>query len=217
METTVAMLASIVDGQIEGPGDVRVRAPASVDEANEGNLVLAENARFFEKAAKSAACCIVARSGVGECPPGKSVIRVADPELAFLAILRHFQVSEPAPERGIGPGAVVAADAELGSDVAIGANCWVGGGASLGNSCVLFPNVYVGDGVRIGEQSKLYPGVTIYHDCAIGKRVILHAGVVIGADKRGWRSILTLVWSKSATMLKSGPIQRSIELRLVRQ
>ncbi|MHB9035292.1 MAG: UDP-3-O-(3-hydroxymyristoyl)glucosamine N-acyltransferase [Armatimonadota bacterium] len=187
MEISAAEIAALVGGTIEGDCSATIFGVASVDEAEPGDVVLAENVRFFAKAAKSAASCIVAGLDVGSVLIGKSVIRVAEPTEAFIKILELFRGEEARPDVGIGCGAVVEQGVVLGRDVAIGANCFVGRGASLGDGCILFPNVYIGENVAIGEGSKLYPGVAIYANCRIGRRVTLHAGAVIGADGFGYR------------------------------
>ena len=187
MAITVEQLARLVGGRVEGPADVAVLGVGGVDDARETDVVLAENARFFKKAAASRACCILASPGAGDAPRGKSVIRVDDPAEAFIHVLTHFKPEEALPCPGIGPGAVIAEGASIGREVAIGPNCHIGAGARIGDGCVLFPNVYVGEGVSVGDHTRIYPFVAIYANCTIGSRVILHAGVVIGADGFGYK------------------------------
>lgn len=183
---TVADLASIAGGALDGAGGVVIRRVAAADEGGADAVVLAENERYFDQAVASQAGCILTGPGVGGRTAGSAVIRVEDPKSAFARVLEFFRGREPLPPIGVGAGAVVEQGVVLGADVAMGPNCFVGEGASIGDGCVLFPNVFVGAGVAIGEQTKLYPGVTIYPDCHIGRRVTLHAGVVIGADGFGY-------------------------------
>ena len=187
MEITVEELARLVGGRVDGPADVVVFGVRGVGDADQGHVVLAENARFFKKAASSKASCILAARDVGEAIPGKSVIRVDEPSEAFIRILEHFRPQEALPRPGIAAGVVVGQGVQLGREVAIGAHCFVGDGAAIGDGCVLFPGVYLGAGVTVGPHTRIYPGVTVYPRCAIGSRVILHAGVIIGADGFGYR------------------------------
>lgn len=186
MDTTAREIAILVGGEVDGCPDTRVSGVASVDEAQAGDVVLAEDGGFFHRAAASPAACILTRTDVAGACEGKSVIRVADPGGAFAKVLELAAGAESLPEVGVAPGVVLEQGVSLGEGVAIGANCSVGRGAKLGNGCVLFPNVCVGHDVTIGERSKLYPGVTVYPGCTIGSRVVLHAGVVIGADGFGY-------------------------------
>ena len=186
MNNTVAELAALVNGLVDGDPSLSVLGVASVDDADDGDIVLAADMRFFNRAVDSKAVCILADNKVSAACNGKTVIRVDKPAEAFVKILEYFNGEESLPEAGIGANAVVEPDAELGKDVAIGANCYIGNNVKLGDGCILFPNVYIGDGVDVGENTKIYPGAVIYPKCKIGKRVTLHGGVVIGADGFGY-------------------------------
>lgn len=187
MRATAGAIAELVEGRLEGPGEVLVLGVGRAEDADEGDIVLAENERYFTLAAKSQASCILTVEHSLGSAEGKSVIRVKDPAAAFVQVLELFRPAESLPEPGIADSAVVSPDCEIGKDSAIGPNCYVGAGARLGERCVLFPNVYIGDGVTTGDDCRLYPGVTIYPDCTVGSNVILHAGVVIGSDGFGYR------------------------------
>ena len=186
MSITVADIAALVGGEVIGDPYRVIAGVASVSDAEDGDIVLAEDARYFGFAVKSDAACILTGLDELQCD-GKCAIKVRNPGAAFNRVLEHFGGSEALPPAGIGIGAVVEPDANLGENVAIGANCYIGHGATIGAGCVLFPNVYIGDGVSIGDGTKIYPGVTIYRNCRVGKRVILQAGVVIGADGFGYK------------------------------
>ncbi len=187
MQITVEELARVVGGRVDGPADVVVSGVRGVGDAEQGDVVLAENARFFKKAAASRASCVVAAPGVGEAIAGKSVIRVDQPSEAFIRVLEHFRPQEQLPRPGVACGAVVGRGVQLGRGVAVGANCFIGEDVTIGDGSVLFPGVYVGAKSAIGREARIHPGVTIYPRCSIGSRVILHAGVVIGADGFGYR------------------------------
>ena len=156
-----------------------------MDDAGEGDVVLADNERYFARALETGAACIIAGREISSARE-KCVIRANDPTSAFVAILDLFMDAEPLPPVGVGQGVFLGRDVRIGEDVAIGHNCHIGDGASLGNGCVLFPGVYVGSGVSIGDGGRLYPNVVVYHGCTIGRGVVLHAGVVIGADGFGY-------------------------------
>ncbi len=187
MRATTGAIAELVQGLMEGPGDVLVLGIGRAEDAEDGDMVLAENERYFRLAARSRASCILTGEGAPCSAEGKAIIRVKDPAGAFVQVLELFKPAESLPEPGIADSAVVSPDCEIGKGSAIGPNCYIGNGARLGARCVLFPNVYIGDGVILGDECRLYPGVTIYPNCTAGKGVILHAGVVIGSDGFGYR------------------------------
>lgn len=186
MECSVNELAVLVCGEVVGNGEARVTGVADVKVDASGCVVLAANVGYMERAFASGASCVIAGAWADEACDGTSIIRVDNPEAAFITVLQYFKGIEPQPAVGLGLGAVVAEDAVIGEDVAIGANCYVGNGVELGDGCVLYPNVCIGDGVKIGGGCRFYPGVTVYPGCRIGSRVVLHAGCVIGADGFGY-------------------------------
>jgi UDP-3-O-[3-hydroxymyristoyl] glucosamine N-acyltransferase len=113
-------------------------------------------------------------------------IKVPDPYIAFLQILKRITpMPDPFP-KGIHATAVVPASAKVGTGVSLGAhvvlgeNVVVGANTRIGHGCVL------GDDSCVGENCVIYPNVSVYHGCRIGNQVILHAGVVVGSDGFGF-------------------------------
>lgn len=186
-QTTAAEISALVGGQLLGDPGTIVTGAGSVDEASEGDLVLAEDMGYLRRALAGPAACVLCSVGAAGSVEGKTAVAVADPGLAFVRVLEMFAPAESLPDIGVGCGAVVESEVLLGDGVRIGPNCFIGRGAQIGDNCVLFASVSVGAGVRIGEHSKLYPGATVYPGCSLGSRVVLHAGVVIGADGFGYR------------------------------
>ena len=113
-------------------------------------------------------------------------IKVADPYVAFLQILKRITPMPDPFSKGIHESALVPASAKLGEGVSLGAHVVlgehvvVGANTRIGHGCVL------GDGSAVGENSMIYPNVSVYHGCQIGNRVILHSGVVVGSDGFGF-------------------------------
>jgi UDP-3-O-[3-hydroxymyristoyl] glucosamine N-acyltransferase len=120
-----------------------------------------------------------------EVPPGRTVIRVDDPYLAYAKLLTLVS-TRPYQALGVHPGAVIEPGAKLGRDVSIYPFVYVGREAEIGDRVVLHPGVTVGEKARIGDDSLLYPRVTVYAGCLLGRRCIVHAGAVIGADGFGF-------------------------------
>ncbi len=186
MKITVAELAELIGGEVQCSPDTCILGVGSVDEARPGDVVVATDDKFLDRAMASEASCIITKPDAANLRNGKAIITTCDPLVAFAKTLKCFCVEETPPSLGIEPGAVVKPGVSVGKNVAVGANCYIGRDVVLGDGCVLFPNVYIGDGTRIGEGSKLYPGVVVYAGCSLGKRVILHAGAVVGADGFGY-------------------------------
>lgn len=188
MQITVGELAKTLGGTICGDPNALVTGVNAVENAREGDVVLAENERFFEKAIASEATCIITTPEIGKCATNKSVILVENPGNSFIDVLELFRPEEFQPAEGVDSTAVLGREVKLGRKVCVGANVFIGDRTHIGDECVIYPNVYIGADVTIGEGCRIYPGVVVYSRCRIGNRVILHSGAVIGADGFGYRT-----------------------------
>lgn len=94
--------------------------------------------------------------------PGRTVVVVQDPRLAFSRVLAQFfpEVHEP----GVHPGAFVHPTARLGARV------------------VIYPGAVVGADCAVGDDTILFPNVVLYPGTEVGRRCRIHAGAVLGAD-----------------------------------
>jgi len=193
---TVEQLAAFVGGRVEGDGSVEITGVASVEDAESGDIVLAENAKYFQAAAESRASAVVAAIAS---PPGKekeaaasflsregkAVIWAEDARAAFARIIEYF--APPRPRRiGIDPNCRIGERFSCGRDVYIGYGCFVGDDVALGDEVSLAPCVFIGDGVRIGSGSVIHAGAVVHWGTEIGERVVIHSGAVIGADGFGY-------------------------------
>ncbi|MCC6730800.1 MAG: UDP-3-O-(3-hydroxymyristoyl)glucosamine N-acyltransferase [Chthonomonadales bacterium] len=183
---TLGELAERVQGLLQGDGTARIRGVASIEEAESGDIVFAENQRFLARAERSRASAIVAF--LEATTPDKPLIKVDDPRNAFARILEWFTPPLNAPV-GVHPTAVLGANVELGADVSIGPHVVVGDRARIGRASVLLAGGFLGDDSVLGERCVLHPNVTVYAGVTLGDRVTLHAGAVIGADGFGYTRI----------------------------
>src|SRR6185503_15362732 len=115
---TVRELAQQVAGDVEGDGGALILGVASIEEAESGDIVFAENSRFLSQAEKSRASAIVAF--LDATTPDKPLIKVDNPRFAFLRILELFAPRVNAPP-GIHPSAVIGADTQVHPNASVGA------------------------------------------------------------------------------------------------
>jgi UDP-3-O-[3-hydroxymyristoyl] glucosamine N-acyltransferase len=184
MEATLAQLAAILGGVLEGPGERVVSGIKGIEDAGPADVAFLANPRYA-KALPACRAGVVLVKPEQKVPEGLAVIRVADPYLAYAKLLTHATAKPYAP-LGVHPRAVVEDGASLGADVSIHALAYVGAGARIGDRVVLHPGAYVGPGAAVGDDSVLHPNVTLYHGCLVGQRCIIHAGTVIGSDGYGF-------------------------------
>lgn len=181
---TVREVARLVDGTVEGDGSVSVAGVASIASAGPGEITFAADGRHAADLGDSSAGAAI----VGESPATAPMplIRVGSVEAAVAKLLDHLADPEDTPPVGRDASAVVAVDAEIAADAAVGAGVTVGPRASVGAGTVLCANVSVGAGARIGANCMLAEGVVVRANCRLGDRVRIGPNSVIGWDGFGY-------------------------------
>jgi UDP-3-O-[3-hydroxymyristoyl] glucosamine N-acyltransferase len=162
----VEEIARRLEGEFEGCGETQVIGAAPLEAAGPQHIAFLARESMARQLEETLAGCVLVPRRL-RCIPGRSVIRVDNPRLAFARVLGWFD-TRPTPVPGIHPTAIVHATACLGRDVCIGPYCIVGSDA------------------EIGDESILHARVTLYDGVRIGKRCVLHAGAVLGADGFGF-------------------------------
>lgn len=183
MMRTAQELARSIGAELEGDGSRTVRGLAGPEQAQADDLIYCEGEGQRGRAEASRAGTALVPPGLAL--PGKTLLRVAEPKLAF-ARVAAFLV-EPAPAaRGVHPAAVIAPSARLGPGVAVGPFAVIEDDVEIGAGSQIGAHCYLGRGTRLGESCRLYPRVTIYPEARLGKGVVVHSGAVIGSDGFGY-------------------------------
>jgi UDP-3-O-[3-hydroxymyristoyl] glucosamine N-acyltransferase len=183
-------VASLVRGEIVGDEDIEIARVAKIEEAAVGDLTFVANPKYekFLGTTKASAVLVSAQFETSRYrrQPPITFIKVQDPYLAFLKVLKTItRIPDPLPT-GVHATAVVDETAKLGSNVALGAHVVVGKNAVIGDNTRISHGSVIGDEVVIGQDCLLYPRVTVYHQCRIGSKVIIHSGAVVGSDGFGF-------------------------------
>lgn len=179
-------LARYVGGRVVGDASAIVRGIAGVDDAEPGDIVFAENARYLALAAGARAAAIVTYADAEETATPQ--IRVANPRLAFTQVLELFTPRLNAPV-GVHPTAVLGEDVSLADGVSIGAGVVLGDRVTLGAHTVVLAGAVVGDDAVVGRNCVIHANVTVQYGCRLGDRVVLHSGTVVGSDGFGYLPI----------------------------
>lgn len=183
---TVEELAARLGGQLEG-GDasISITGVSAIAESGPGHVTFLGNPKYaaqLESCAASAALVSPAYAGQF----AGSRIRVPDPSMAFVEVVKIFM---PPPVRhapGIHPTAVVADGVQIGEEVSVGPHAVLEPGARVGDRSIIGASCFLGHGASVGADCHLYPNVCVREHCRIGDRVIVHAGCVIGSDGFGF-------------------------------
>ena len=188
MTFTVRDVADWVQGEVVGDPAYEIRAARPLSDspkANEITVVLDEK-YISQFHASEAGAAVVDRSVPLN---GKTLVRVADPLMAFVTIVQKIHVKPTVARFGIHPTAVVHPTAKVGADAWIGPHASVGEGTVIGARCRLEAGAVLGNDCRLGDDVTLGPNAVVYDRCVLGHRVIVHSNAVIGADGFGFRTV----------------------------
>lgn len=183
MRRTARELADAIGATLEGDSTLEISGVAAPERAASRDLIYVDSAKNVERAAASAALCVIAAERLTL--RDKTVLRSAHPKLAFskaatLLLDRAPIASGIHPTAVVAPLARVAPSASIGPYAVVGEDAHIGAGTQIGAHCV------IGAGCWIGENCRIHPRVTLFHHVRIGHRVEIHSGAVIGADGFGY-------------------------------
>ncbi len=183
---SAASLAERINGIVIGDADKCVSGVATLEDAGPGDLswLGAISPELLERVAASDAGVVLVPADC-DAIENKTLIKVADPDLALCDLLTALAPPVNCVPAGVHPTATVALEAMI-DGAAIGANVFVGAGAVVGPGTQLHPGVYVGPATTIGRDCVVWPNAVVRERVTIGDRVIIHPGATLGADGYGY-------------------------------
>jgi len=191
LSATTREIADLVDGELVGPGDLRLIGFGTLADAEQGALTFIRNERYASMWSQSVASAALVARGVdvpGHDPKTRALIIVDDPDLAMITLVERAKAHATCEKlHGVHPTAVVDPLAQIHPDAWVGPNCVVEAHTIICEDAKLHAGVHVGASVVIGAGTTLMPGVFIGERCRIGPGCLLHANVNIGADGFGFR------------------------------
>lgn len=183
MSRTAEELARYLGARVAGNPRTTISGLASPERAAADDLIYLDSAKHRDRAAKSAALCLLAPPGT--LIEGKTTIETARPKFAF-AKAAEWLLSKPEAKAEIHPTAVVGVGVSIGADVTVGPYVVIEEGAMIGEGSLIEAFCFLGRGSRVGQHCRLHPRVTLYAGARLGDRVELHSGAVIGGDGFGY-------------------------------
>ncbi len=185
MGVTVRQMAEWVRGEVLGDPELAVTNARALADAGPGDVTFVETDKNLSAWHASRAAAAV----VGPSVPlnGKPIIRVPDPLMAFVEIVRHLRARPEEPHGRIDPSASVHPSAQLAAGVSVGPLAVIGEGTTIGENATIHAGAVVGRFCTIGSDSIIYPRAVLYDNCVLGARVTIHSGAVLGADGFGYR------------------------------
>ena len=184
MPYTLRAIQEAVGGELIGNADELIVGVNALEGAQEGEVTFAEADRYAPQTRLTRASAIVV-SRQFPAMDGKNLLRVADPRLVFIKVMKMFQIPDEVLHTAH-PSAVIALDAVLGPGVTVGECAVIRPHAHIGRGTVIESGVHVGAGVTIGEDCAIGPNVVLMAGTRLGNRVVIHGGSVIGGDGFGY-------------------------------
>jgi UDP-3-O-[3-hydroxymyristoyl] glucosamine N-acyltransferase len=188
MEFTAKQIAGLLNGTIEGNGDVKVSSLAKIEEGKPGSLCFLSNKLYTNFIYTTDASVVIVNNDLVLDKPVKStctLVRVADAYGSFAKLLEMYNEFKQ-NKKGIEQPSFISPSAKLGNDCYVGAFAYIGENVKIGNNVKIYPHVFIGDGTTIGNDCTFFSGVKIYHECVIGDHCTIHASTVIGSDGFGF-------------------------------
>ena len=182
MAVSVGELADMLGADVAGDLHAVVSRPAQPDEAREGDLALAMEARFLDELAASPAKVAIVPAGTDWSALGLDAVLFSGRSRYTLAGLSRVFDTQPKLPNGIHPTAIIDETADVGADPAIGPYVVIGPQVRLGDRARIEAHVTIGARSVIGADAQIMVGCRIAHDVRIGARFIGQANAVIGGD-----------------------------------
>jgi len=176
-------LAVLIEGTVEGDGDIDITLLNGFGSAKESPLTFAIDEDRLTIAEKSQTACILTTKTGRKST--KSLIRVNNPKLAFLLSYNVLHQKQSA-ESFIHPCAQLAVSVKLGNNVQIGSFVTIEDNVVIEDGVIIESGSVIKKDCIIGASCHLYPRVVLYENIELKNNVILHAGVVVGSDGFGY-------------------------------
>lgn len=186
MKFTAQQIADLLNGNVEGNGNIEVNSVAKIEDACNGDLCFLANEKYTPYIyTTNASVVIVNNSFNTEKKINTTLIKVEDAYTSFSKLLQIYNKMK-FNKVGLSSKADICKDTSIANDVYIGAFTTICEGVIIGKNVKIYSNCYIGENVSIAEGTIIFPNVSVYHDCKIGKNNIIHSGVVIGSDGFGF-------------------------------
>lgn len=184
MKFTLKQMAEHLGAELKGDGDIVIRAVASVDVANEGDLTFVTGSKYTKKLEVTGASAVLITEDMQPNSPVAALV-VANPRAAYARAVALLY-PQWAPSPGIDRSAQVDNTAQVANSAYIGPNVVVEAGVKIAEDVIISSGCVIGRNSSIGRSSYLHSNVTVYNGCIIGEHCILHSACVIGSDGFGF-------------------------------
>ncbi len=218
MNLTLEEINNLVNGTILNKPDkkLNIKGVASLEDAREDELSIFSDRRFFKQFLKTkASAVIIAENLIDNDLIGKTkipIIKVKNPQLAFIEILKIIEKEKRHIEKGIHKTAIISEKAQIDSNVNIGAYVVIEENVKIGRNTTILSQCFIGENTKIGNSCLIYPQVVIREDTEIADNVIIHSGTIIGSDGFGYVKISETGEHKKIPQIGKVIIEDNVEI-----
>jgi UDP-3-O-[3-hydroxymyristoyl] glucosamine N-acyltransferase len=187
MDFKATEIATFLNGEIIGDGDIKISNVSKIEEGKPGTLAFLANIKYesFIYTTK-ASVVLVNKDFIPKSSISATLIKVEDAYQAFASLLELYIQAKASLKTGIEQPSFIHESSTLGDDAYLGAFAYIGRNSKVGNNVKIHPQVHIADNITIGDNCIFYSGVKIYDDSVIGNNCIFHSGSVIGSDGFGF-------------------------------
>jgi|SRR5690606_12569036 len=187
MEFTINEIAQLLNGKVEGEGSGIIRSAAKIEEGNTGDISFLANSKYEHHLYTTRASAVLVELSFKPVKPHQTtLIRVANPYLAFTRLLEEYEKSLTQPLNGRIQPYYIGENVSIGDNEYIGPFTYIGRNSRIGKNLKLYPGAYIGENVVIGDNAVIHAGVKIYDKTIIGNNCSIFANAVIGGDGFGF-------------------------------
>lgn len=170
----VSEISELVNGRIIGDYNFLIEGICSIKNGKVNHITYLKNSSYKKYLNECNASIIIVNKEFNEIIKDKIYIKVNNPGLAFIKVLKYFKKHKKNNYKKNNLN-----NAKIFENVNLGKNVFIG------SNSIIYPGCYLGDNTIIGDNSILYPNTVIYNDVVIGSNCVIDAGCIIGADGFG--------------------------------
>src|SRR6056297_451708 len=155
MEYTAREIADILNGEIEGDPEIKVKGFSKIEQGEEGTISFISNPKYSKYIHSTKASIVLVNKDFkpDEFNGSKhTLIRVEDAYQAFAKLLT-LQDNHKLYKSGISQKATIQESTRIGKDVLIDDFVYIGEHAVIEDNVKILPHTYVGDHVVVGKNT----------------------------------------------------------------
>ena len=187
MKFSVNQISTLINGKIEGNGEIIISGLGKIQEATATQLSFLSNPKYEQYIySTNAGAVMVDLNFKPEKPLKVTLIRVENPYASFTALLEEYHKAVTFSKSGVEEPSFIGENTTIGSNIYRGAFSYIGHNVTIGANVKIYPSAYIGDNCKIGDNTLIYSGSKIYEGTIIGNNCTVHSGAVIGSDGFGF-------------------------------